>query len=131
MFTDFSLDKIARQTALLKKKVRYRDGFTISSLIATEEPEDAAQWSLIKPGKTSTIMEVGDFWKGRDKYLWLHCDVIIPEKFRGKDVVGLFLILDGQEQDLIVVLSLCYILMECHIKGWTRTTRKYFSKTNT
>lgn len=89
MFTDFSLDKIARQTALLKK-VRYRDGFSIPSLIATEEPEEAAQWSLIKPGKTSTIMEVGDFWKGRDKYLWLHCDVIIPEKFRGKDVVGLF-----------------------------------------
>ena len=89
MFTDFSLDKIARQTALLKK-VRYRDGFTISSLIATEEPEDAAQWSLIKPGKTSTIMEVGDFWKGRDRYLWLHCDVTIPEGYRGRDIVGIF-----------------------------------------
>lgn len=33
---------------------------------------------------------VGDKWSGRDLYLWMHKDVIIPKEWKNKRVVGIF-----------------------------------------
>ena len=35
-------------------------------------------------------MRTGDRWSGRDRYLWLHKEIIIPESWKGKRAVGIF-----------------------------------------
>ncbi|QDP41997.1 alpha-mannosidase [Radiobacillus deserti] len=45
------------------------------------KPPQGGNWNTIR---------VGDFWTGRDTYIWLRKQVIIPANWKGKKVVGLF-----------------------------------------
>lgn len=36
------------------------------------------------------VIHTGDCWKGRDRYLWLHKEITIPEEWKGKRAVGVF-----------------------------------------
>ena len=69
---------------------RYREKYSLDFLFMQEDiigmvnpevPSDFEGWDT---------MAVGDRWKGRDLYLWLHKKVSIPEEWVGKKVVGLF-----------------------------------------
>lgn len=89
MFNDFAIDKIARQVRLLKN-VRYRDMLEIDNLTATEEPEGTAYPCFITPDTSSKEIRKGEFWSGRDRYMWIHCETVIPGNWKDKTVVGLF-----------------------------------------
>ncbi len=72
------------------KEYRYRDAVCLESFAVCEDtekevnplpPEDFSGWDT---------MQVGDFWKGRDRYLWLHKEIAVPEAWRGKKAVAVF-----------------------------------------
>lgn len=35
-------------------------------------------------------IKVGENWSGRDRYLWLHTEIVIPDEWRGRKVLGIF-----------------------------------------
>ena len=51
------------------------------SVVNPKVPDNFDNWDTIC---------VGDKWSGRDLYLWMHKDIIIPEKWKDKRVVGIF-----------------------------------------
>ena len=89
MFNDFSIDKIARQVRILKQ-VRYRESIAINPLISTDEPEGATYPCFITPDENSKEVHIGDFWSGRDKYMWIHCEQVIPSEWKDSIILGLF-----------------------------------------
>jgi alpha-mannosidase len=89
VFKDFIVEKIGRELHHLEQ-LRYRNVVPAAELIATEEPNDFVYPSFIQPGKTSKKMAVGDFWSGRDRYLWLHTEFETPKDWKGGDVLGVF-----------------------------------------
>ena len=89
MFKDFIVEKISREIPVLEK-LRYENTIPVKELLATEEPANFSYPGFIAPGKNSKKMAVGDFWSGRDRYLWLHCDFEAPREWKGKDVLGVF-----------------------------------------
>ena len=44
-------------------------------------PVDFSGWDTI---------HTGDCWSGRDRYLWMHKEITIPEEWKGRRVVGVF-----------------------------------------
>nr|WP_300129969.1 alpha-mannosidase [uncultured Butyricicoccus sp.] len=44
-------------------------------------PTDFSGWDTIK---------VGEYWSGRDRYLWMHKEVTIPAEWKGRRAVGIF-----------------------------------------
>lgn len=72
------------------KEYRYRDIIHLEEFAMSEDrqgvvnptvPSEFANWDTIR---------VGDTWKGRDLYLWMHKDVVVPAAWSGKRVVGIF-----------------------------------------
>lgn len=84
--TDRKLDRRISEL----KEYRYRDIIHLEEFAVKEDrqgkvnpevPSDFTDWETLK---------VGDLWKGRDLYLWMHKPVVIPEEWRGKKAVGIF-----------------------------------------
>jgi alpha-mannosidase len=89
MFKDFIIEKIGREIRLLGQ-LRYRNVIPAGELLATEEPEGFVYPGFVKPGKGSKKMAPGEFWSGRDRYLWLHTEFEAPREWRGRDALGVF-----------------------------------------
>jgi alpha-mannosidase len=89
MFKDFIVEKIGREIRRLET-LRYRNLIPVNELLATEEPAGFVYPGFVKPGSSSKKMTVGEFWSGRDRYLWLHTEFEAPGEWRGKDVLGVF-----------------------------------------
>lgn len=89
MFKDFIVEKIGREVYRLEQ-LRYRNVIPAAELLATEEPEGFVYPGFVKPGKESKNMTPGDFWSGRDRYLWLHTEFDAPRDWKGKDALGVF-----------------------------------------
>lgn len=69
---------------------RYRYLISFDELYAKEDVE-----KLVRPEVPTTFdawntMKVGETWSGRDCYLWLHKEVIVPAHWDNKRVVGIF-----------------------------------------
>jgi len=69
---------------------RYRDVISFDELYVKEDVE-----KLVRPEVPTTFgdfktMKVGETWSGRDCYLWLHKEVIVPTDWDKKRVVGIF-----------------------------------------
>ncbi|MDR1443831.1 MAG: hypothetical protein LBI94_03020, partial [Treponema sp.] len=89
MFKDFIVEKIGREVYRLAQ-LRYRNIIPAAELLATDEPEDFVYPGFVKPGTASRKMVPGEFWSGRDRYLWLHTEFEAPRDWKGKDVLGVF-----------------------------------------
>lgn len=89
MFKDFITEKIGREIDVLGQ-LRYQNIVPVEEFLATEEPENFTYPGFLAPGKSSKKMAVGEFWSGRDRYLWLHTDFQPPKEWKGKDVLGVF-----------------------------------------
>ena len=81
--------KLDRRISELKQ-YRYRDAQTIQSFLSKEDEE-----KLVNPKVPTDYtgwgeLKLGDYWSGRDRYLWMHKEIQIPESFQGKRVVGVF-----------------------------------------
>ena len=83
--------KLERRIAELEQ-YRYRDVIELRSFAAAEETQGVVSPKLPTDfgGDEWDSMETGDTWKGRDRFLWLHKEIPIPDKWRGKRVVGVF-----------------------------------------
>ncbi|GHU66380.1 hypothetical protein FACS189447_07110 [Spirochaetia bacterium] len=89
MFKDFIVEKIGREVRFLEQ-LRYRNITAVKELTATEEPKDFTYPGFIKPGKASKKINIGEFWSGRDRYLWIHTEFETPKEWKGKDTLGFF-----------------------------------------
>lgn len=67
---------------------RYREVFSLGTLDKKEDLSGEVNPTL--PTEFDGEISVGDRWAGRDQYLWLHKDVVIPAAWSGKKVLGLF-----------------------------------------
>ena len=83
--------KLERRIAELEQ-YRYRDVIELRSFAAAEETQGVVSPKLPTDfgGDEWYTMETGDTWKGRDRFLWLHKEISIPDKWRGRRVVGVF-----------------------------------------
>ena len=89
MYNDFYVEKIEKQTEYLAH-LRYRNKKAITEFQAADEPPDYQYRDRTVFGKYSKKMSPGDFWSGRDTYLWLSCKVTIPGEWKDEETVGVF-----------------------------------------
>lgn len=84
--TDRKLDRRIAEV----KNYRYRNVQNLEAFAVCEDlqgvvnpqvPADFAGWDTI---------HTGDCWSGRDRYLWMHRDIEIPNRWKGQRVVGVF-----------------------------------------
>lgn len=68
---------------------RYREAVSIGAFQAMED-EDGAVGTRPPSEGAWHIMRTGDYWKGRDRYLWIRANVEIPTEWKGRTVLGLF-----------------------------------------
>ena len=72
------------------RQYRYREvqkipGFQVkedvTGLVNPEVPQEFEGWD---------VLQTGDRWSARDRYLWMHTRIYIPKQWNGKRTVGLF-----------------------------------------
>jgi alpha-mannosidase len=70
-------------------ETRYRDSVPLESFSAIEDVIGAtgARPPAVQP---TFELKTGDTWKGRDRYIWLSRNVVIPKAWAGKTVLGRF-----------------------------------------
>ena len=71
------------------EQYRYRDIIGLKDFAAEEDRQGVVNPTLPEFRECETL-EVGQTWKGRDRFLWLHKDVRIPAEWKGKKIVGIF-----------------------------------------
>ena len=71
---------------------RYRDVTGLKSFAVAEDMQGAVNPKLpaFDGADGQWTLQVGDTWKGRDRYVWLHKDIRIPAEWKGRNVVGIF-----------------------------------------
>lgn len=81
-------EKLGARVAELDR-YRYRDTFELTEWLGIEDKEGAngVYPPEFEQGET---YRVGDYWTGRDMYLWLHTIVEVPAHWQGRRIVGLF-----------------------------------------
>ena len=81
--------KLERRCTELKE-YRYREVISLESFLVQEDTQGLIHPVVPTSFEGWNTLHVADRWEGRDKYLWLHKDIRIPESFRGKKVLGIF-----------------------------------------
>lgn len=81
--------KLSRRITEMQK-YRYRDAFSLYEFAVREDKQGLVNPELPVSFDGWDIMKVGDTWKGRDRYLWLHKKFAIPSEWTGRRVVGIF-----------------------------------------
>ena len=79
----------------LQARIAELDQFRYRHLIPIHEftsvPDEKGEIGTYPPeqreGKT---LKIGDYWRGRDQYLWLFANIKIPSEWIGKEIVGIF-----------------------------------------
>ncbi len=72
------------------EKYRYRDAAGLGAFAAAQDMEGTVNPRLPESYEGWDSIEVGDTWKGRDKYLWMHKEIHIPAQWKGRKAVGIF-----------------------------------------
>ena len=67
------------------REIRHLEEFAVcedhQGVVNPEVPVEFEGWEK---------MRTGERWSGRDRYLWLHKEITIPESWKGKRAVGIF-----------------------------------------
>ena len=69
---------------------RHRDRINLGVLQCKEDTEGVTNPEVPTSYEGWGEMSVGETWKGRDLFLWLHKDVKIPAEWAGKQILGIF-----------------------------------------
>ncbi len=72
------------------KELRYYNNLPLNGFTASNEEGHFVNPSPVTSDANSFPLHIGDFWKGRDKYLWLTTEIEIPQQWEGHDIVGIF-----------------------------------------
>lgn len=81
--------KLERRISELQE-YRYRDVKHLESFVVAEETQGVVNPELPKSFEGWDELCVGDTWKGRDRFLWMHREIEIPAEWTGKKVLGIF-----------------------------------------
>ncbi len=72
------------------EQYRYRDIIALKEFVVAEDTQGVVNPELPETFEGWEALETGDTWKGRDRYLWMHKVVKIPEEWKGRKIVGVF-----------------------------------------
>lgn len=72
------------------REYSYREVSTLGEFAACEDKEKSINPQVPTQFEGWDKICVGDRWSGRDRYLWLHKEIQIPESWKGKRAVGIF-----------------------------------------
>lgn len=86
----FLLDRKLEARAEELREYRYRDVIHMEELLSQEDKQGIVNPIVPTRFEDWNIIKVGDTWTGRDRYLWLHKEVMIPSEWNGKEVLGIF-----------------------------------------
>lgn len=86
----FLTDDKLKQRIKELEPYRYRDVIPVEKLLVQEETSGEVNPALPTSFDGWDEMTLGDRWEGRDKYLWMHCDLALPKEWQGKRVLGIF-----------------------------------------
>lgn len=82
-------NKLEARTQQLKG-YRYREVMHLGDFLVSEDRQGTVNPEVPADYDGWDSMQVNDTWQGRDRYLWLHKDITIPEEWKGKKVLGIF-----------------------------------------
>lgn len=82
-------NKLEARTQQLKG-YRYREVMHLGDFLVSEDRQGTVNPEVPADYDGWDSMQVNDTWEGRDRYLWLHKDITIPEEWKGKKVLGIF-----------------------------------------
>ena len=72
------------------REYSYREVSALGEFAACEDKEKSINPQVPTQFDGWDKICVGDRWSGRDRYLWLHKEIQIPESWKGKRAVGIF-----------------------------------------
>lgn len=81
--------KLERRISELQE-YRYRDVRNLESFFIKEDTQGVVNPQVPTSFEGWDSIQVGDTWKGRDLFLWMHKDIVIPAEWKGKKIVGIF-----------------------------------------
>lgn len=84
--TDRKLDRRISEI----KNYRYRDAQDLKEFAVCEDEQGVVNPTVPVDFEGWDKIHTGDCWSGRDRYLWMHKEIHIPEEWKGKRVVGIF-----------------------------------------
>lgn len=72
------------------RKYSYREVTALEEFAAREDRQGVVNPEVPTEFEGWDTIHTGDRWSGRDRYLWLHKEITIPESWKGKRAVGIF-----------------------------------------
>ncbi|MGG3572470.1 alpha-mannosidase [Bacillus gobiensis] len=69
---------------------RYRERRSLDVFFSKEDEEALVAPKVPEPSDFKETINVGSYWQGRDRYLWLAKEITIPKEWAEDTVVGLF-----------------------------------------
>lgn len=84
--TDRKLDKRISEI----KEYRYRNVISMNEFAVSEDEQGVVNPTVPTEFENWKTIRTGDRWSGRDRYLWMHREVYIPEEWKGQRVLGVF-----------------------------------------
>lgn len=81
--------KLERRISELQE-YRYRDVHNLEKFFIKEDTQGVVNPQVPTSFEGWDSIQVGDTWKGRDLFLWMHKDIVIPAEWKGKKMVGIF-----------------------------------------
>lgn len=84
--TDRKLDRRINEA----KNYRYRNIIPMKEFAVCEDEQGITNPEVPVHFDNCDTLKVGDYWSGRDRYLWMHREVHIPKEWEGHRVVGIF-----------------------------------------
>lgn len=69
---------------------RYRDAASLEEFAVCEDEQGVVNPAVPVRFDNWGTIRTGERWSGRDRYLWMHREVFIPEEWKGRRVVGIF-----------------------------------------
>ncbi len=71
------------------EQYRYRECIDLEKFAVSEDTSGLINPEVPREFDGWETMKVGDYWSGRDQYLWMHKDLEIPESWKGRKIVAL------------------------------------------
>lgn len=84
--TDRKLDRRISEI----QNYRYREIISLKEFAVCEDEQGVVNPVVPVNFENWETIKTGDCWSGRDRYLWLHKEIYIPEEWKGKRAVGIF-----------------------------------------
>lgn len=81
--------KLERRISELQE-YRYRDIIHLRKFAVKEDTQGVVNPVLPRDFQEWDVLQVGDTWKGRDRFLWMHRAISVPEEWKGRKIVGIF-----------------------------------------